>query len=58
MKAPACHVHIFLGPGMIQRAQHHTKLAGVMRLDAGSIAGLEKTLDTLVPEGLDPKAEV
>ena len=50
MKAPSCDVHILLRPGMIQRAQHQTELAGVMRLDARRIAGLEKTLDALVPE--------
>ena len=53
MKAPACRIHILLGPGTIQRAQHQAKLASVMRLDSGRAARFEKTLDALVPEGLD-----
>ena len=58
MEAPTRHVHIFLGPGMIKRAQHQAKLAGVMRLNSGGIAGLEEPLDAIVPKGPDHRAKV
>lgn len=58
MKAPTRHVHIILGLCMIQRAQHQAKLAGVMWLNTGDIASLEKPLDAFMPKGLDHSIKV
>jgi hypothetical protein len=58
MKTPTRHVHIFLGLGMIQRAQHQAKLTGVMWLNTGGIPSLEKPSDALMPKGLDHRIKV